>query len=285
MSEKEVITIKNKEHRIMLKFITHRPLWLNIIVGLALAALLFLFLMLSLKWITNHGEAKTIPFVVGKTFDEALIILNDQGFEVVVQDSIYQDSIPRFTVIKQVPDGDAVVKVNRTVYLTINRSVPPVVEMPNVIGYSFRNAEMVLKNMGLRIGDTTFRPDFAKNSVLEQWYNNQKIEPGMKLQMGSAIKLVLGSGVGQTEFVVPQIVGMTFGEAKALLESNGIGIGSIVAPLVEDTLNAFIVAQNPERFNVDGKRLKIRPGQLMDVQLSTTRPIIDSTALNKVPDL
>ena len=268
----------------MLKYITHRPLWFNIIVGIILAVLLFFLLMLSLQWITNHGDAKTVPSVIGKNFDQALEILNDQGFEVVIQDSIYQDSVPSLIVLKQVPEGDAVVKVNRTVYLTINRAVPPVVEMPNVIGYSFRNAEMVLKNMGLRVGDTTFKPDFAKNSVLEQQYNGQKIDPGMKIQMGSTINLVLGSGVGQTEFVVPQIVGMTFGDAKALLESNGIGIGSIVAPMVQDTMNAFIVAQNPERFNADGKRLKIRPGQLMDVQLSMTRPIIDSTKLNKDPD-
>jgi beta-lactam-binding protein with PASTA domain len=280
----EVLNYKQQRaERNMLKYITHRPLWFNIIVGIILAVLLFFLLMLSLRWITNHGEAKTVPSVIGKTFDEALTILNDKGFEVVVQDSIYQDSLPRLMVLKQVPEGDAVVKVNRTVYLTINRSIPPIIEMPNVIGYSFRNAAMQLKNMGLRIGDTTFKPDFAKNSVLEQWYNGQKIEPGMKIQMGSVISLVLGSGVGQTEFVVPQIVGMTFGDAKALLESNGIGIGSIVAPMVQDTINAFIVAQNPERYNVDGKRLKIRPGQLMDVQLSMTRPIIDSTKLNKDP--
>ena len=135
----------------MLKYITHRPLWFNIIVGLIVAVLLFFLLMLSLQWITNHGEAKTVPAVVGKNFDVALKTLNDQGFEVVIQDSIFQDSVPRLIVLKQVPEGDAVVKVNRTVYLTINRSVPPMVEMPNVIGYSFRNAEMVLKNMARQV--------------------------------------------------------------------------------------------------------------------------------------
>ncbi len=65
-------------------------------------------------------------------------------------------------VIKQIPEADEVVKENRTVYLVVNRAVPPVVEMPNLIGYSFRNAEMVLKNMDLRIGDTTFKARFCQ---------------------------------------------------------------------------------------------------------------------------
>jgi beta-lactam-binding protein with PASTA domain len=41
-----------------------------------------------------------------------------------VQDSIYVDTIAKGTVLRQVPDGDATVKISRTVYLTINRQVP-----------------------------------------------------------------------------------------------------------------------------------------------------------------
>src|SRR6185295_8305123 len=125
-------------------------------------------------------------------------ILEKSGFDIEIQDSIYIDALPPSVVVKQTPDGDEVVKSNRTVYLTINRAVPPMVEMPNLVGYSFRNAEMVLKNMGIRIGDTTFKPDFAKNSVLEQWYNGTTVTPGTKLRMGSSVSLVLGDGIGNT---------------------------------------------------------------------------------------
>src|SRR3981081_1309725 len=107
----------------MLKFITHRPFWVNLLAGFLLAIVFFFMIVLSLKLITHHGRSRTVPAVTGKNFDEAQKILNGLGFEVVVQDSIYLDSLPRFTVIKQVPEGDAVVKVNRTVYLTINRAV------------------------------------------------------------------------------------------------------------------------------------------------------------------
>ena len=187
-------------------------------------------------------------------------------------------------VIKQVPEADAVVKINRTVYVTVNRVVPPDVQMPNLIGYSFRNAEMILKNMGLRLGDTTYKPDFAKNSVLEQSFNGQSISPGTNIRQGSSISLVIGSGIGTSDMAVPKLIGLTYGEAKILLETTGLIIGSVIPdPLVKDTANAFIYKQSPLFRTEDGFRVRIRPGQMIDVWLSVDKPVVDSTAVQPPP--
>ena len=253
--------------------ITHRPLWINILVGIFLTVIIFLLFLVSLKWLTHHGRSATVPSVTGKSYEEARVALRKAGFDVRIQDSLYIDTAKPLTVIKQIPDGDEVVKRNRTVYLVISRAVPPLVEMPNLVGYSFRNAEMVLKNMDLKIGDTTFKPDFAKNAILEQRYNGSSIAPGTKIRKGSVISLVLGDGVGQREFSVPVITGMQFCDVKASLEESGVIIGAIVAdPDVRDTCSAWIYKQNPERFT-DEKRLnKIRSGQTIDVWLQVNKP-------------
>lgn len=261
----------------MFKFITHRPLWVNILTGVLLALGIFIAFILSLKWCTHHGNSKTVPGVVGKTYSDAAKQLNKLGFEVEIQDSIYIDTLPPLAVIKQFPDENAEVKVNRKVFLTINRTVPPEVEMPNVVGYSIRSAEMVLKNMGLRIGDTIYKSDFAKNAVLKQLYNGEDIASGTKLHMGTSITLVLGNGVGEREFSVPFLLGMRFGDAKSMLEANGIAIGSVVAPGVTDTLNAYISRQNPERLDEERKVQKIRTGQMIDLWLQAEKPVIDTT--------
>ncbi len=267
------------------KFITHRPLWVNILVGIILALLLFFILLFSLKWLTNHGQSATVPSVTGKSFDDALAVLKDAGFDVDIQDSIYVDTLPPNSVIRQIPDADAIVKSNRTVYLVVNRAVPPLVEMPNLLGYSYRNAEMSLNNFGLKIGDTIFKPDFAKNAVLEQLYEGRVIAPGTKIRKGSVIALVLGDGVGNREFVVPIITGMRFCDAKAMLEEYGIVIGSIVPdPNVEDTCSGYIYRQNPEKYDDEKRILKIRPGQTMDVWLSVDKPVRDTTA-SKDPEI
>lgn len=261
----------------MFNYITNRPLWVNIAVGFGIVIAIFVVFVLSLNWITHHGESKTVPSVTGKSLKEVQQLLEREGFELVIQDSVYYDSLPPSMVIKQVPEADAVVKINRTVYVTVNRVVPPDVQMPNLIGYSFRNAEMILKNMGLRLGDTTNRPDFAKNSVLEQSFNGKSISPGTSIRMGSSISLVIGSGIGNADMVVPKLIGLTYNEAKILLETNGLIIGSVIPdPLVKDTSNAFIYKQSPLSRTEDGFRVRIRPGQMIDVWLSVEKPVIDS---------
>ena len=261
----------------MFNYITNRPLWVNIAVGFGIVIAIFVVFVLSLNWITHHGESKTVPSVTGKSLKEVQQLLEREGFELVIQDSVYYDSLPPSMVIKQVPEADAVVKINRTVYVTVNRVVPPDVQMPNLIGYSFRNAEMILKNMGLRLGDTTNRPDFAKNSVLEQSFNGKSISPGTSIRMGSSISLVIGSGIGNADMVVPKLVGLTYNEAKILLETNGLIIGSVIPdPLVKDTSNAFIYKQSPLSRTEDGFRVRIRPGQMIDVWLSVEKPVIDT---------
>lgn len=261
----------------MFQFLTRRPLWVNILAGIFLALAVFSIVILSLGWLTHHNDAKTVPPLLGKTLAQAEKILADAGFDLVVQDSIFNDTLKPLQIVRQVPDEYEVVKSNRTVYLTINRAEPPLVEMPNIVGYSLRSAEFTLNNMGLKLGDTTFKPDFAKNTVLQQLYNGVAIQPGAKIRQGSRVDLVIGSGLGSS-FLVPNLVGLTYADAKALLDGKGIGLGSVIASGgVADTAAAFIYRQNPERFDAEGNARSIRPGQIVDIWLSVERPVVDST--------
>lgn len=267
--------------RFIRKYITGQPLLVNILVALILLFSIGIIFVLSLNWITLHGVARTVPSVIGKSLAVVTDELDEKGFDVVVQDSVYYDSLPPAVIIKQVPEGDAVVKVNRTVYVTINRTEPPDVSMPNLIGPSFRNAEFILRNMGLRLGDTTSRPDFAKNSVLEQLYNGKPIAPGSKIKVGATISLVLGAGVGSEEMPVPKLVGLTLAEARILLEAQGLILGPVIpSPLVRDQEAAYVVRQSPPAKTEDGKRLRIRPGQMIDLWLDIELPVSDSTSNN-----
>ncbi|HUR11542.1 MAG TPA: PASTA domain-containing protein, partial [Flavitalea sp.] len=160
-------------------------------------------------------------------------------------------------------------------------------EMPNLISMTFRSAEMSMRQYGLNLEDTFYRPDIAKNAVLEQRYNGQPIKPGTKIQMGSNITLVLGSGLGETEFGVPDLFGLTYYEARTLAESTGlIIVPVIVASDVQDTSQAYVYKQLPERVTPDRRINRIRPGQSIDVFLQTQKPIriIDTTVRAITPD-
>ncbi|MEP7258040.1 MAG: PASTA domain-containing protein [Flavitalea sp.] len=266
----------------MFKFITGKPLWINILFSIVLVFVLLFLFLLSLDFFTRHGNTLTIPSVTGMPFGEAEKTLKAQGFDIEIQDSIYSDTSAPFSVLRQFPEADAVVKQNRTVYLTINRAIAPAIEMPNLEGMSFRTAEIVLKQYGLKLKDTVFRPDFAKNAVLEQQYNDQRIKPGTKISMGSNITLVLGSGLGQDEFSVPDLFSLSYGEARTLLESTGLSAGAVVTDQnIKDTTNAYVYRQSPERFTYDKRINRIRQGQAVDIWLSAEKPVrtLDSTAI------
>jgi len=261
----------------MIKFLNSKPLWFNILLALGGVIILILLFLLSLNWITKHGESSAVPAVVGKNINDAEDFLSEKGFEVIVQDSVYYDSLAPGLVIRQVPEADQVVKINRTVYVTINRFAPPEIEMPNLIGSSYRNAEMVLRNRGLRIGDTTYRFDFAKNSVLEQLVNGQPIKAGTPIRMGSVISLVLGSGLGEEDQAVPDLRGLQLDDVRVALEAQGLTLGSTIAdPNLANTGQGYVYRQSPMPYTEDGARIRIRPGQMVDVWLSQQRPNVDS---------
>ena len=245
-------------------------------------ALLFgmIFLLLwTLGIITRHGDYEKVPVVTGKNYSEAIKLLEAKGFSAEVQDSVWKEELEPLTVIRQSPEADQMVKMHRHVYLTINRSQPPLIDVPNMVGLSFRNAELYLKQLGLKLGDTTRKPDIAKDAVLEQLYNDKPISPATRLFQGSTISFVLGSGIGTDEYEVPELRGMTFAEAKALLNGMGLNIAGVLPDRdVQDQEKAYIYKQNPERTlrMPDGfiQKNKIRAGQSIDIWLSSTKPVV-----------
>ncbi len=268
----------------MFKFITQKPLWVNLLAAIALVLIILLLFFGALGWITGHGDIKKIPSVVGKNMEEAKKILEAQGFDVQVQDSVYIDTTARAAVIKQSPEADEEVKVSRTVFLTINRTIAPLVDMPDLRGFSFLSAKLYLQSLGLKLGDTSYRPDIARNSVLDQLFNNNNIKPGTKINMGSIISLVLGDGVGNEDMDVPDLTGMVYTQAKEYLQSMNLGIGAVVPNAdVKDTVNAFVYKQSPDRFIVTGAgtpaKNRIRPGQVIDIYLSVQAPVKDTTTV------
>ena len=266
------------------KFITNKPFWVNLLAAIVIA-LLFLFLVLkTLGWLTKHGEYLKVPAITGMKTDEAIKLLEKQGFEVYIQDSIFTDTAKRGVVLKQLPDPNATVKINRTVFITVNRYVPPMIEMPKLEGQNLSFALQILERNHLKLEDTVYRPDFMVGSVLEQHYNGMRISEKTKIQWGSRITLIIGRGLESKEILVPSLMGLTFQEAKSILDDSGIGLGAIITDgKITDTASAFVFKQQPDRFDIDKIPVYIRSGQVMDVWISQImKVVVDSTStINK----
>jgi beta-lactam-binding protein with PASTA domain len=270
----------------LIQKIVQKPLWQNILIGIGGLFFLLIVFFLSLGWITGYGKTAKVASVVGQSYVAAQLQLEKEGFEVVILDSIYVDSIAKLAVIRQTPEADEIVKAGRTIYLTINRMVPPQVEMPSLVGFSLKSAELYLQSLQLRLGAITYKPDFARNAVLDQLFNGVPIAQGVKIPLGSSISLVIGTGLGSEETDMPNLVGLTYEEARNLLSLQHINIGSVLSlETIKDSATSFIFKQTPSHLSDKLDSLtgmpfpnKIRQGQLVDLYLSNTSPSKDSIA-------
>ena len=153
------------------------------------------------------------------------------------------------------------------------------VTMPSLEGRSYGFALELLKRNHLQLGDTTMKADFMKGTILEQYYKGSRISPGDKVQWGSRISLLIAGGLMDEETMVPDLIGLTYSEAKAQLDLLGVNIAAIIAEgVVTDTASAFIYKQSPETMDEEQRPLFIRSGQLMDLYISSIKKSpIDTT--------
>lgn len=270
----------------MFDFITKRPLWVNVVTALALTLLLLFLFLKMLGWITKHDAYLQVPDLLGKKTEDAIKLLEKQGFDVQIQDSVYTDTAAKGVVLKQLPDPNSKVKINRTVFLTVNRVTLPMLDMPKLEDQSLSFALDMLRRSHLLLGDTIFKPDYRMGTVLEQQYNGVRIPEKTKIQWGSRITLVIGGGLGNQQIMVPSLVGMTYKEAKDYLQQLGISLAATIPypgnTVIRDTANAFVVKQNPENLDEEKKPRYIQSGQVMDLYINAENlNISDSAAIKK----
>jgi len=233
---------------------------------LSMVVLSGLSLFLLYNWLNNythHGESITVPDVRGLTEEKLVRFIEDKHLQYKIVDSLFEDGKEPGTVIEQDPKPDSKVKENRTIYLTVNSSRPPKVKMPNLVDVSYRQAEAILQTFGLRVGQTIYKPDLAKNAVLAQLYKGRAITAGSEIYKGSAIDLVLGDGLGNAEVPVPNLVSLTKGEALFVLKGSSLNIGTITFdPGVRNEETAKVYRQSPEAGSAN-----IKQGEAIDIFL------------------
>jgi eukaryotic-like serine/threonine-protein kinase len=236
----------------------------NIVAISIIVLLLFVVISWTLNSSTRHGEALTVPDIKGLTINDAIRILEAKKLKFLITDSLYFEDQPKNAVLEQNPSPQSKVKEGRIIYLTLNSNKAPLVNMPNLIDVSLRQAQAMLQSAGLKSGRLIYKPDIAQNVVLEQQANGRAIAAGTKIPKGSTIDLVLGDGLTQGDVALPNIIGLTLQEASNLLSSSSLNIGSVVYQgNIADSTNAKVYKQHP--MYADG--LMISAGQTVDLFL------------------
>jgi beta-lactam-binding protein with PASTA domain len=239
------------------------PLLAILILGF-IAIVFFVFLHIF----TRHGQGFPVPDFTGLNRQQALALAKKKRLNIEISDSVYIMTREPGTVITQNPAAGIFVKAKRRVFITLNAINPQLIDMPNVVGLTLRQAKSILDLKGFTIGVLSFKPDIAVNNVLEQRYLGNDVEPGALIPKGSTINLVLGKGLYNEKTVLPRVIGLTLANARNLLLEASLNMGKAkydetVMDQI-DSLNARAYHQYP---NPEGET-PIAFGSRVDVWLT-----------------
>ncbi|MFJ2148259.1 Stk1 family PASTA domain-containing Ser/Thr kinase [Streptomyces microflavus] len=163
-----------------------------------------------------------VPDVLEKSEDGARKALEDKGFTVNV--TAVESEKAEGTVIKQKPDGGTEAEDGSEVTITVAKK--EALDLPDMRTRTFAAAEQQLRGIGFtNISRTDIDSEQPKDTVVEQ-----TPQPG-KHAKDAQIVLKVSKGPADPpepeKTQVPQIQGLTLGEAKAKLQEAGLTVGNI----------------------------------------------------------
>ena len=231
--------------------------WKNLlrnIIGAVIGVVLIVFVInVLLKVFTRHNREIAVPDFTTMSVEEAAAIAQAAEVRLDIVDSIYVRRLAPGAVFSQNPQAGSAVKKGRRILITVNATQPKLIEMPDLVGYSFRQAKTELYSKGLSIRKISYVSDIATNNVIEQRYNGRKIAPGSKIESDSQIDLVLGLNDADTLTYVPFVCGYSLQVAKDNIYDNSLNVGSVrydaSVKTYEDTLSAVVYSQTPNNIH------------------------------------
>lgn len=162
----------------------------------------------------------TVPDVVRQESSTAEAVLAKAGLRVGNRSTKASADLATGVVMHQNPTAGALVARNTPVDLVLAVAQ---VAVPSVVRTSFQEAKSLLEKTGLRVGEVTKREivePIREESVLDQTPRAQT-----KVEKGTAVNLVVS--VRPTVVAVPNLLGKTLDEARALLARSGLNPGSM----------------------------------------------------------
>jgi beta-lactam-binding protein with PASTA domain len=215
-----------------------------LLAGGILFTLAILYFYVYLPSVTNHNETITVPNIEGMNYDRLEEFLGERNLRWEVSDSSYSDEYPPLTVLKQFPKAGSKVKVNRKIFVSLNRVNPPTVPIPNLVDRSVTNAEAVLRSNELKRGKIELTSGPFLNVVQAMKYEGRELKEGDRVPKGATIDLVVMDG-GNATLEAPTFLGYTLDEAKVYILGMNLNLGREI--VVGDTTNAepVVLKQKP----------------------------------------
>jgi serine/threonine-protein kinase len=203
----------------------------------------------------SSADVVSVPTVVGLTYDDAAKRLTDSGLKASLGESRLSGEAPRSTVLAQNPPAGARVPRGERISLDVSAGQERS-SIPKLIGLSRKEAEDVLRRVGLVPGRITEQSDaHARGTILDS-----RPAVGQVVPAGTAVDLVLSAG--PAELSMPDVIGRDIAEARSTLEQLGLAVGEVAYDSTSVAPNGQVLEQNP------AAGTQIAPGATVTLRVS-----------------
>jgi serine/threonine-protein kinase len=208
--------------------------------------------------LTIHGRQEMMPNLVGVALASAKLTAAATGLDLVVQDKVFSTQYTEGQIVSQIPPSGTRIKAGQRVHVLVSLGRPQV-QVPSLVGSSFRAARIMVLQRGLTMGNvaTIPWPQSEVDQVVAQ-------DPPPAAEVHSlAMNFLVSLGERPVEAVLcPSFIGHSLAEVRRILEKDGFKVGEVTAiPAIATTRNA-ILTQSPAPGN------KVYPGTKFDFQVT-----------------
>lgn len=143
--------------------------WERVLAGLALAAFAYFMLQWGLEGVVHSRKTQTVPDLKGRSLAAALDQLSTVNLGLRKDGTEFNGSVPISSVLRQDPPPGTVVREGKVVKVVVSQGGETELA-PAVIGLPLRNAEMLLRQSQLLLGEVSesYSLKAEKGMVLSQ---------------------------------------------------------------------------------------------------------------------
>ena len=163
-------------------------------------------------------EQVEVPNVVGQDEADAQKTLEDAGFK--VESTAVYSSQPQGEVVATTPEAGSQAAKGSTVTIQVSKGEEKV-SVPDVRGTDENTAKNTLSGAGLNVTVTTdYSDSVAQGNVI-----SQDPSGGTKVDAGTNVNIVVS--LGSRPVSVPSVVGVSESNARQLIASAGLSVGTV----------------------------------------------------------
>ncbi|MFH1415099.1 MAG: PASTA domain-containing protein [Elusimicrobiota bacterium] len=187
-----------------------------------------------------------VPEIEGLTINDALTLLSEKDLSLFKVAEKYDVNVPAGSIISQAPPPGLTVREGKAIEAVVVSSGGKVVFIPEVKGKSIRQAEILLRQTGLLIGEQlrTF-----SNEVQMDFVVSQDPAAGEVVEKNSYVNIIVSRGPAEEEKIkkMPNLLGRNINRVERVLRDLNLELSKIETVVNDELEEGTVIEQKPEQ--------------------------------------